>query len=48
MVARMALAELDIIGEVIPANQMKGSQRVITTICIHRIKERRYDQRRRV
>jgi len=33
MVARMALAEeLDIVGEVEPANQVKGSQRMIATV----------------
>jgi len=32
MVARMALAEeLDIVGEVEPTNQIKGSQHIITT-----------------
>ena len=49
MVARMALAEEpDIFGEVIPANQIKGSQCMVATIFIHRIRGRRYDQRRRV
>jgi len=38
MVARMALEEPDIVGEVIPANQIKGSQRMIATICVHRNK----------
>jgi len=32
MVARMALVEeLDMFGEVVPANQIKGSQRMIAT-----------------
>jgi len=50
MVARMALAEeLDIVGEVRPANQNKRESAYNRDSFVStEIRERRYDQRRRV